>query len=95
MEGENRVRRFHGTELERREKDSRYIQRILRKNFGIPLPPIATRHSDIQHLCYYMAWKEVADTLEVGELTHKLRTHTRRFIHEFSLATGTSNHGLP
>jgi hypothetical protein len=38
-----------------------------------------------------MAWKEVADTLEVVELTHKLRTHTRRLIHKFSLATGISN----
>jgi len=37
--------------------------------------------------CDYMIWKEVADILEVGELTHKLRTHTRRLIHELSLAT--------
>jgi hypothetical protein len=46
--------------------------------------------------CYYMIWRDVADT-EIAELTHKLRTHSRRLIHEFSLAaaTGICNHELP
>jgi hypothetical protein len=45
---------------------------------------------------YYMICKEVACT-EIIELTHRLRTHSRRLIHEFSLATATGicNRELP
>jgi len=34
---------------------------------------------------------------EITELTHRLRTHSRRLIHEFSLATATGicNRELP
>ena len=38
-----------------------------------------------------MVWKDIADILEVGELTQRLQTHTLRLIHKFSLATGISN----
>ena len=37
--------------------------------------------------CYYMAWKEVADTLR----SPNRLTSSRRLIHEFSLSTGISN----
>jgi hypothetical protein len=37
---------------------------------------------------YYMICKEVTYT-DIAELTHRLRTHSRRLIHEFSLATAT------
>lgn len=47
-------------------------------------------------VCYYMVWKGIADTRVVAELTHRLRTRSRRLVHEFSLATGSatsiSNH---
>jgi len=42
--GENRVHVFYGTEKREKEKDSRYIQKIMRENFDAS--PLATRHSE-------------------------------------------------
>jgi hypothetical protein len=73
------------------ENDSRYI--VQSGDGG--LSPIANLcHRMCFKICYYMSWKEVADTLEVGKLTHRLWTDTRRLIHEFSLTTGICNHGF-
>ena len=38
------MRVFYGTEKREKEKDSRYIQKIMRENFDAS--PLATRHSE-------------------------------------------------
>jgi len=96
MERENRVCVFYGTK-KREGKDSRYIQEASAPA-AVTMYQICNIMYNGNSRYYYMICQEVTCT-EIAELTHRLRTHSRRLIHESSLATATAagncNHELP
>jgi len=77
-----------------KEKESRYIQEA-----SASAAVTVYQACNIMYICnilyYYMICKEVTCT-EIVISTHRLRSHSRRLIHESSLATtGISNRELP